>query len=245
MKLFSSTTFVEFFPNADNLNVKCVKRMSEQQMKTTISRHGMRCTVLNGKDKISSYTVKKIVETPGKREYYGVRDIFAFKLLDMMGVGPKVHFVSNGEVGDDVGLFIVTEDEPEFDTSRPRKIRSMERFFLYLLSIPNTRYGADGNGRFVIHDFVISTSPQSSYAPNFMRLHSHGVERSRKTGRQCFERWAINKMIDDADMAIGQEKALIDGDIELNNDNDYWTYVSLVRENVKILYDTIHSNSKK
>lgn len=52
-------------------------------------------------------------------------------------------------------------------------------------------------------------------------------------------------MIDDADMAIGQEKALIDGDIELNNDNDYWTYVSLVRENVKILYDTIHSNSKK
>ncbi|KAG4068394.1 hypothetical protein HA402_007914 [Bradysia odoriphaga] len=218
------------------------------EQKTKGASIGTICLVNDGKMLLAKYFVKSHYNLHRSSAVHhaevDLRELFIYKLLEFIRVGPKVHFVGNTHKSK-YGLFIATEavkdfkeksnlkleHKPDFDT----QLQLLRHIFNLNDLISNTsNYGADGDGNLMIIDFKVSS-------------HSRGLKtflNSNKSKYSDFRRildgWNISHAVKMADSKIGNEKQLIkEKELSYKSTRDYQLYLQQVEENIQSIVSKI------
>lgn len=135
------------------------------------------CIVKKNDEQIGKYHVKEHIGLSNHRNA-DLREIFVYKLLELIKIGPKVHFLPNKHYSC-FGLYIATEDGKFYKylvfiiiyvlvvgfcrgnsngvilTDELRAQRDLIRRIFFLKDVHSENYGVDGNGSLSIIDFQV------------------------------------------------------------------------------------------
>ncbi|CAI4232145.1 unnamed protein product [Auanema sp. JU1783] len=181
----------------------------------------------------ASQLIKKLAQ----QHYSGnhdLRKLFMYKLLEILGLGPKVHFYRNS--GQHFGFYTASERVPDYEPIRFRsdattKISPLYYpvrllcccFYLRDLLNDDRNSGVDSDGRLKIVHFG-------------MRSHTHATERQAVNYCSYKGKKSRNDM---ADKAIENEKNLFQRySITFEENRDYDQYLTKIKKNVQ--YITVH-----
>ena len=167
-----------------------------------------------------------------------LRELFVYRLLEMIKIGPEVHFLPNVHHSS-FGLYIATKDVVFFKRAlEARTIISNEcklqldllRRIFYLTDLHSANYGLDGDKNLCIVDFQVDHHTKSADVKEY--LHGDREERVR-VGKISFEHWNLVKMVDDADNRISVQKDLFrEKQIIFLPSKNYAEYLSQVKKNI-------------
>ncbi|KAI6181561.1 hypothetical protein M3Y98_00842200 [Aphelenchoides besseyi] len=126
---------------------------------------GLICLVKRSEEILGNYYLKSHLglssKTPSAHQAVDLRELLIYKLLQLLGIGPVVHFLPNAHMSC-FGLYIATEEVPGFRTARDVRMPAYESykldilreiFYLIDLRSNNTNYGLNENDKLCIVDF--------------------------------------------------------------------------------------------
>ncbi|XP_055325863.1 uncharacterized protein LOC129579720 [Sitodiplosis mosellana] len=165
-------------------------------------------------------------------------ELFAYKVLQIIGVGPLVHFIPKVH-NSTFELYIATADIPGFRTAAKRRyfeeIGKLDylKEILQLIDVHQSNYGSDENGKLWIVDFKIGNPFQSKYK-NSSNVNS---DLSNKF-KEYDEQWKFLEAIDKADKEIADQKSFLERhNINRQKSNDYKEYLDEIKMIVTYLKD--------
>ncbi|CAI2340603.1 unnamed protein product [Caenorhabditis sp. 36 PRJEB53466] len=171
-----------------------------------------------------------------------LREIFAYKLLELIKLAPKVHFVPNVHYSM-LGLYISTEEvigfrqADEVDMSDDQMSeRELIRRILVLKDLHSANYGVDVNGKLSIIDFKVGD--------NYGKAEKYWAGENRaerqRVARQCFESWQLEPMIIVANDSIFQQKQLFrKNGIPYKPSRDFSNYLAEIRKNIAYISNSL------
>ncbi|CAI4227335.1 unnamed protein product [Auanema sp. JU1783] len=241
------STLYDDDPVCPKLSIKWEKKRSQKIFNAAWT---LRCSIYREETLLKTYYVRthtKLTQ-PHDNENADLRVLFMYKLLEILGLGPKVHVYRNS--GHGFGLYTASERVPDFksfqfltdNTDKNTLLYYQVRllcFCFYLKDLLNDKrnYGADRDGRLKILHFAIRF-----HRPIAKRqLEMYGFYRGKESriGKECFSRWDLLRCIDLANKAIENEKNLYKRHpITCEQHRDYDQYLTKIKNNVQ--YFTIH-----
>uniref|UniRef100_A0A1I7U8H9 Ubiquitin-like domain-containing protein n=1 Tax=Caenorhabditis tropicalis TaxID=1561998 RepID=A0A1I7U8H9_9PELO len=171
-----------------------------------------------------------------------LREIFAYKLLELIKLGPKVHFVPNIHYSL-LGLYISTEevigfrqaDEVEMSDDQMSE-RELIRRILVLKDLHSANYGVDSNGKLSIIDFKVG----DNYGKAEKYWAGENKEERQRVARQCLESWQLETMIIAANDSIIQQKHLFRRNgILYKPSRDFSNYLAEIRKNITYISNSL------
>ncbi|XP_055308477.1 uncharacterized protein LOC129572533 [Sitodiplosis mosellana] len=159
-----------------------------------------------------------------------LRELFVYKLLELIKVGPKVHFLRNIHVSR-FGIYIATEDVAGF--TRKSEANMVEeqksqldllRHILFLVDLHSANYGIDGERNLCIVDFQIGNHRSSADGRSFLA-------RNKTFAKKYIESWNLQSNLDTADHAIVEQKKLLEAKhIDRKSSKHYKEYFDIIKK---------------
>ncbi|CAO4362177.1 unnamed protein product [Caenorhabditis nigoni] len=219
-------------------NVECPTLIVNCQKKWRDKiRGGLIASVSRDGNVLGRYNVKRHIESAvyPYNQNADIREIFVYKLLELIKLGPKVHFVPNVQYLA-LGLFIVTEEVVGFyhveqlDMTEDQLLqRKLIKRILELKELHPGNYGVGSDGNLIITDFRVGTS--CGNASKYLNVEDR-TERQR-VARQCFESWQLESMIIKAtDLIVHQKELFRKNGIQCKPRRDFELYLSEIRKNI-------------
>ncbi|CAI4233165.1 unnamed protein product [Auanema sp. JU1783] len=243
---FSSNSFFStlYSDDAEYPTLKIKWRLEQRPFRSLRGEDTKTCDVYRGETLLKTYYVRAHMYPRQQRHNRNadLRVLFMYKLLEILRLGPKVHFYRNrGQSG--FGLYTASEEVPGFQNHLNRgsygslthyKVKLFSICF-YLRDVMNRRenYGVDINGRPQIVNFRVTSNVHSA---KFLadRYCGNYQEQETKIGKACFSEWNLLSCIDMADKAIEKEKKLFeDHSFTFEPVRDYAEYLTKIKINVR------------
>jgi len=235
--------FSKFFN--DNLECPIVNIKCEKKELAGI-QGGLICNVTKSGVLVGKYHVK---EHMGLANYQNadLRKLCVYKLLELIQIGPKVHFLPNTHYSC-FGLYIATEDVSGFRRGNAEGVdvsdvlraqHDLLRRVLFLKDVHSENYGVDGNGKLSIVDFKVddhtSTAKVNKYLEGYKSWKGSKELRIR-VGKDCFASWNLSNMLSQADAGIAKQKEFFNKhSISYKPSRNYDEYLIQVKNNVTAL----------
>ncbi|XP_031616782.1 uncharacterized protein LOC116336791 [Contarinia nasturtii] len=209
---------------------------------------GLICEVTKKGNTVGKYHIKihlGISRSAKHHQNVDLGEIFVYKLLDLIKVGPTVHFLPNIQKSR-FGLYIATEDVKGFrQRSDIQKMNDREKLKCELLSnililtdLHSENYGIDGEGNLSIIDFQLGalhrgTKRMEKYMKDNMKYRTQIVE--------FIKLWNFPKVFDSADSEITNQKELMaKRNIGRQSSDEYLAYLKQIKENVSVVLASNH-----
>lgn len=224
-------------PACPNLKIKCVQKIKRGL------QGGLECHIHQNGTLLKIYHVKIHTRLAKWHDNQScdLRELFAYKLLELINIGPKVHFYPNFHYSG-FGLYIATEDIsgfrqeadiPDKNDNRMAQLELLSRC-LYLKDLRNNHenYGADDQGNLQIVDFEIGSHSHSSEVVSRKYL-SINTQLRIEIGKSSLSSWDLLKNIDLANNAIENQKTLLKNhSITFKSDRILEDYLTNIKNNV-------------
>lgn len=240
-KLAIEQFFMKFYGNNSQSSTIVVK--FEDKLRSRI-QGGFVATVSRNANVLGRYHAKVhlgIAVYPFN-ENADMRELFSYKLLELLKLGPKVYFVPNVH-NFPLGLYVVTEevsgfvqaDEVDVSEDQMSKLELIRRI-LCLKDLHSANYGLDCNRNLKIIDFKVSK--KYGKAENYWTSGTK-VERQR-VARSCLNTWQLETKIAEAKESIYQEKTTLERNgIPWKPMSDFETYLTEVQKNIGFILSTL------
>uniref|UniRef100_A0A914EP93 Ubiquitin-like domain-containing protein n=1 Tax=Acrobeloides nanus TaxID=290746 RepID=A0A914EP93_9BILA len=215
----------------DNPELPTVKSMCNPNPNSG-AQSGLICRVTKDGVDVGSYYVKThlslSLRSSSSHQHADLREIFVYRLLQLIKVGPVVHFLPDVHHST-LGLYIATQEVPGFRTAAEVKMEC-----LYLTDLHTSNYGLDINGKLCIVDFQIGSHAGSGKSA--LQEYLKGQKKLRsQVGKDCFRDYGFSKTVDEADKRITFQKKLFEQKpIYFNVSENYRQYFIKVKDNIKI-----------
>ncbi|KAI6181663.1 hypothetical protein M3Y98_00853100 [Aphelenchoides besseyi] len=203
---------------------------------------GLICLVKRSEEILGNYYLKSHLglspKTPSGHQAVDLRELLIYKLLQLLGIGPVVHFLPNAHMSC-FGLYIATEEVPGFRTARDVRMPTYESykldilreiFYLIDLRSNNTNYGLNENDKLCIVDFQIGNHARSikrSYLKSNERIELY---------KTCMRDWRLPDAVKNADEQIVRQKELLkDHSISAKATENYDDYLQKISDNIQLV----------
>ncbi|KAI6188675.1 hypothetical protein M3Y98_00379700 [Aphelenchoides besseyi] len=207
------------------------------------SQGGLICSVKRSEEILGNYYLKSHLglssKTPSGHQAVDLRELLIYKLLQLLGIGPVVHFLPNVHMSC-FGLYIATEEVPGFrradkvvmPTYESYKLDILrEIFYLIDLRSNNSNYGLNKDDKLCIVDFQIGNHARSIKSSLRSYLKSNERIELYKT---CMRDWRLLDMVQSADEQISLQKQLLkERSIFARASDDYKDYRQKISENIQ------------
>ncbi|KAI6186417.1 hypothetical protein M3Y98_00130500 [Aphelenchoides besseyi] len=207
---------------------------------------GLICLVKRFEEILGNYYLKShwglSSKTPSAHQSVDLRELLIYKLLQLLGIGPVVHFLPNAHMSC-FGLYIATEEVPGFRTARDVRIPTYESykldilreiFYLIDLRSNNTNYGLNENDKLCIVDFQIGNHARSikrSYLKSNERIELY---------KTCMRDWRLPDAVKNADEQIVRQKELLKKhSISAKATKNYKDYRQKILENIQLVSEIL------
>jgi len=182
-----------------------------------------------------------------------LREVFVYRLLELLKIGPKVHFLPNTHHSGFglYALWIATEDVREFHRcfGRRRELNDEQKMQLYLLicvfclvDLNSCNFGTDGDGKLWVVDFMIDNLEEMTVEKaNTYWTQKKGswnkAEAVRiKVAKEIFAKCNLENVVNEADIAISKQKKLLKKcNTGQQSIMEYGRYLKNVNRNIKEL----------
>ncbi|CAB3399592.1 unnamed protein product [Caenorhabditis bovis] len=205
---------IVFADNAEcpALDIRCEKKGPEEGG----IQGGLICQVLRNETLIGKYYVKEHMSL-ANRQHADICEIFVYKLFELIGVGPKVHFIPNIHYSS-FGLYIGTEEVTGFRRADTEGIeissevyaqRDLLRRLLFVKDLHSKNYGIDGHGKLSIVDFQSYVHPEMVHKYLVGYKSWKGSKELRiQVAKNYIKSWNLLDNFDNANKAISMQKEL-------------------------------------
>ncbi|CAJ0957468.1 unnamed protein product, partial [Mesorhabditis belari] len=143
--------------------------LATKQIKDVERNGGLICNVLRNGSLLGKYYVKEHIGL-SNWQHADLREIFIYKLFELIQVGPEVHFIPNTHYSG-LGLYIGTKEVVGFRRADTEGLeisnelyaqRDLLRRVLCVKDLHSKNYGVDDKGKLSIVDFQINGSVDSA-----------------------------------------------------------------------------------
>ncbi|KAI6202492.1 hypothetical protein M3Y96_00954700 [Aphelenchoides besseyi] len=207
---------------------------------------GLICLVKRSEEILGNYYLKSHLglssKTPSAHQAVDLRELLIYKLLQLLGIGPVVHFLPNAHMSC-FGLYIATEEVPGFRTARDVRMPTYESykldilreiFYLIDLRSNNNNYGLNENDKLCIVDFQIG-----NHARSIKRSYFKSNERI-ELYKTCMRDWRLSDAVKNADEQISlQKKRLKERSIFARASENYDDYLQKISDNIQLVSEIL------
>lgn len=229
-------------PECPALTIMCEKKAPEEGG----VQGGLICKVLENEETVRKFYVKEHMGI-ANWQHADIREIFTYKLLELIGVGPKVYFIPNVHYSS-LGLYIGTAEVPGFQPADTEGIeispeiyaqRDLVRRLLFVKDLHSKNFGIDDKGNLSIIDLQIKNSVDSEMIYKYLEGYQSwkGSRELRiRVAEECIEKWKLIDTLDEANEAISTQKELFKKhSISYKPSQNFDDYFSQVKDNLKAL----------
>ncbi|KAI6201572.1 hypothetical protein M3Y96_00856600 [Aphelenchoides besseyi] len=256
------------------LQFKCEKKAPEESgIQASFYIGGLICNVLRGEVLLGTYYVKVHMDLQHCQKA-DLRELFLYKLFELIRVGPKVHFIPNVYYSG-LALYIGTEQVPGFRRADAEGVEISEEMWaqrdflrrvLFVKDLHSKNYGIDRDGKLSIVDFQI----KNNFDPTALQKYLDGYkgwkgskELRIRVAKDCINSWKFPDVFDEANAGIAKQKelfqkhsisylpnrSLVEYLIRIKNNNTVYECMQrkIVHRDIKnenILIDLISGNTK-
>ncbi|KAI6194077.1 hypothetical protein M3Y96_01086500 [Aphelenchoides besseyi] len=219
-----------------------------------LSKGGLICNVLRGEVLLGTYYVKVHMDLQHCQKV-DLRELFLYKLFELIRVGPKVHFIPNAHYSG-LTLYIGTEQVPGFRRADAEGVeiskemwaqRDFLRRVLFVKDLHSKNYGIDCDGKLSIVDFQIN----NNFNHTTLQKYLHGYkgwkgskELRIRVAKDCINSWKFPDVFDEADAGIANQKELFQKhSISYLPSRSLVEYLIRIKNNRKIVHRDIKNEN--
>ncbi|KAI6188681.1 hypothetical protein M3Y98_00380300 [Aphelenchoides besseyi] len=210
---------------------------------------GLICSVKRSEEILGNYYLKSHLglssKTPSGHQAVDLRELLIYKLLQLLGIGPVVHFLPNVHMSC-FGLYIATEEVPGFRKAGDVRMPTYESYKLdilcgifYLIDLRSnkTNYGLSENDKLCIVDLQIGNHARSIKSSLRSYLTSNDRIEFYKT---CMRDWRLPDAVNNADEQISLQKQLLkERSISAKATKNYDDYRQKISDNIQLVSEIL------
>lgn len=231
-----------------DFDIKCEKKGPEEGG----IQGGLICRILQNQNLFATFYVKEHMGLANGRSA-DVREIFVYKCFEMLGVGPKVHFIPN-TLFSSFGLYIGTAEVPGFRradegleiSSEVYAQRDLLRRILLVKDLHSKNYGIDGNGKLSIIDLQIKNCSDPQMVHKYLdgyKAWKGSKELRIQVAKEFIDSSNLLDVFDNTNVAISHQKELFKKhSIACKPSQDFNEYFSQIKRNLNVLMKRLELN---